>query len=217
MPKWDAEQYLKFGDERTQPVRDLIGRIQLPGPRRIMDLGCGPGNSTAELRKRWRAAQVAGLDSSAEMIGRAREAFPEGMWIPGDAAGWTAGEPYDLVFSNAMLQWVKNHEEVCPRLLAQVAEGGALAFQVPAHYDSPLHREILDVSRDPEWADRMAAARTALTNHPPEFYYELFEGRASRLDIWETVYYHVLAGPEAVLEWFRGSGLRPFLETLNGN
>jgi trans-aconitate 2-methyltransferase len=216
MPKWDAEQYLKFGDERTQPVRDLVSRIQLAMPLRIIDLGCGPGNSTEELRKRWPAAIVTGLDSSAEMVERARQAFPEGSWLSGDAATWVASEPYDLVFSNAMLHWVKNHEAVCPRLLEQVAEGGALAFQVPAHYDSPLHREILEVSRDAEWTERMTGPRAALTNHPPEFYYDLLEGRSSRLDIWETTYYHVLAGPDSVLEWFRGSGLRPFLEALNG-
>jgi trans-aconitate 2-methyltransferase len=217
MPKWDAEQYLKFGDERTQPVRDLISRIQLPSPRRIIDLGCGPGNSTEDLRRRWPTATTTGLDNSTEMIERARQAHPEGTWVPGDAATWTSTECYDLVFSNAMLHWVRDHEAVCPRLFDQVADGGALAFQVPAHYDSPLHREILEVSRDSEWTDRMVAARAALTNHPPEFYYDLLEGRASRLDIWETTYYHVLAGPDAVLEWFRGSGLRPFLEALNGD
>jgi trans-aconitate 2-methyltransferase len=217
MPKWDAEQYLKFGDERTQPVRDLISRIQLPDPRRIIDLGCGPGNSTEELRRRWPAAEIIGLDSSQEMIEQARRAFPEGTWVAGDAASWKAAEPFDLVFSNAMLHWVGIHEEVCPRLFNQVAHGGALAFQVPAHYDSPLHREIMEVSREPEWAERMAGARVALTNHPPEFYYDLLKSRAARLDIWETTYYHVLAGPDSVLEWFRGSGLRPFLEALDGD
>jgi trans-aconitate 2-methyltransferase len=217
MPKWDAEQYLKFGDERTQPVRDLIGRIQLPSPKRIVDLGCGPGNSTEELRRRWPAADITGLDSSPEMIGQAQRAFPRGMWVAGDAANWRAAEPFDLVFSNAMLHWVKNHEAVLPRLLDQVADGGALAFQVPAHYDSPLHREIMEVSREPAWSERMAGARAALTNHPPEFYYDLLEARATRLDIWETTYYHVLAGPDAVLEWFRGSGLRPFLEALDSD
>ncbi|HEY7391766.1 MAG TPA: methyltransferase domain-containing protein [Bryobacteraceae bacterium] len=217
MPKWDAKQYLKFGDQRTQPVRDLISRIQLPNPRRIIDLGCGPGNSTEELRRRWPEADITGLDSSPEMIGRARGAFPEAIWVAADAASWKAAEPFDLVFSNAMLHWVRNHEDVCPRLLDQVADGGALAFQVPAHYDSRLHREIMEVSREPEWTDRMAGARAALTNHPPEFYYDLLKSRAFRLDIWETTYYHVLAGPDSVLEWFRGSGLRPFLEALDGD
>jgi trans-aconitate 2-methyltransferase len=214
MPVWDAEQYLKFGDERTQPVRDLVGRVNLANPRRIVDLGCGPGNSTEELRKRWPGSFIAGLDSSPEMIARARESYSLGEWQVGDASTWTAGQPFELLFSNAMLHWVRDHERVCPHLFRQVAPGGAMAVQVPAHYDSPLHREILEVSRETEWADRMAGARNALTNHPPEFYYDLLAPRAAHMDLWETTYYHVLAGPESVTEWFRGSGLRPFLEAL---
>jgi trans-aconitate 2-methyltransferase len=215
MPLWDAEQYLKFGDERTQPVQDLIGRVYLENPRRIIDLGCGPGNSTEELRKRWPASRIVGIDSSAEMIEHARRMYPQEEWQLEDAALWTAEHPFELVFSNAMLHWVRDHEEVCPRLLDQVAPGGAFAVQVPAHYDSPLHREILEVSHDPLWNHRMDRARNALTNHPPEFYYDLLGPRASHLDLWETTYYHVLAGPESVLDWFRGSGLRPFLEALD--
>src|SRR5438477_601218 len=143
MPQWDADLYLKFGGERTQPVRDLVHRIQLADPRRIIDLGCGPGNSTAELQRRWPGSSIAGLDSSAEMIGKARQVFPEGQWEVGDAASWTALEPFDLVFSNAMLHWLPNHARLCRHLMNQVAGGGALAVQVPAHYDSPLHREIM--------------------------------------------------------------------------
>ena len=214
MPVWDPERYFKFGDERTQPVRDLIGHLRLENPRRIIDLGCGPGNSTQELRTRWPRSSVIGLDSSPEMIARARQTHPEEEWRLGDAACWTAEYPFDLVFSNAMLHWIRDHEHVCSRLLEQVAPGGALAVQVPEHYDSPLHREIIGISRDPAWTDSMAAARSALTNHPPEFYYELLAPVASRLDLWETTYYHVLTGPEAVLEWFRGSGLRPYLAAL---
>ncbi len=214
MPTWDARQYLKFGDERTQPVRDLISRIRLENPRCIIDLGCGPGNSTEALRNRWRASAIVGLDSSPEMIRSAQAKYPQGEWLVGDAACWLAADPFELVFSNAMLHWVPDHERVCPRLLDQVAPGGALAIQVPAHYDSPLHREILEVSREPAWTDRMAAARSALTNHPPGFYYDLLKPLAADIDLWETTYYHQLAGPESVLEWFRGSGLRPFLEAL---
>jgi trans-aconitate 2-methyltransferase len=214
MPQWNPEQYLKFGSERTQPVRDLIGHILLESPQSIVDLGCGPGNSTEELRKRWPGSSVQGVDNSPEMIGRARRAYPNGQWQIGDAASWTPEEPVDLVFSNAMLHWVPDHERLCPRLLDQAAPGGALAVQAPAHYDSPLHREILEVSRHPAWTDRMEQARGALTNHPPEFYYDLLAPVASRVDVWETIYYHELAGPESVLEWFRGTGLRPFLEAL---
>jgi trans-aconitate 2-methyltransferase len=215
MPQWDAGQYLKFHMERTQPVWDLLHRVRLEAPRRIMDLGCGPGNSTEALRTKWPRSFVVGLDSSPEMIARAGEAFPDGVWQVGDASCWQAEEPFNLVFSNAMLHWLPKHEELCPRLWEQVAPGGALAVQVPAHYDSPLHREIMDVSRDTRWSSRMAGARGALTNHGPEFYYDVIAARAARMDLWETTYYHVLVGPEAVLEWFRGTGLRPFLEVLS--
>jgi trans-aconitate 2-methyltransferase len=215
MPQWDAGQYLKFNLERTQPVRDLLHRLRLAQPRRIVDLGCGPGNSTEVLRTHWTGSLVVGLDSSPDMIAQARQTFPDCAWQIADAAHWQAEQPYDLVFSNAMLQWLSNHEELCPRLLEQVAPSGALAVQAPAHYDSPLHREIIDVSCDLRWSDRMAGARRAMTNHPPEFYYDILRSRASRIDLWETTYYHVLAGPEEVLEWFRGSGLRPFLEALS--
>jgi trans-aconitate 2-methyltransferase len=214
MPQWNPEQYLKFGSERTQPVRDLISRIALESPRRIVDLGCGPGNSTEELAQRWPDSLIQGVDNSIEMIERAGRAYPNGDWRVGDAASWKPEEPVDLVFSNAMLHWVPDHEQLCPRLLEQAEPGGALAVQAPAHYDSPLHREIVDVSRHPSWADRMEKPRKALTNHAPGFYYDLLAPMASRVDVWETTYYHVLAGPGAVLEWFRGTGLRPFLEAL---
>jgi trans-aconitate 2-methyltransferase len=114
-----------------------------------------------------------------------------------------------------MLQWVPDHANLCPHLFRQVAPGGALAAQAPAHYDSPLHREILDVSRDPAWNDRMTRARESLTKESPAFYYDCLQAEASRIDVWETIYHHVLAGPDAVLDWFRGTGLRPFLEGLD--
>ena len=216
MPQWDAAQYLKFESQRTQPVIDLIHRIHLENPARVVDLGCGPGNSTAELRRRWPQASITGLDNSSAMIERARRALPEQQWQVADAASWTAGEPLDLVFSNAVLHWLPNHQRLCPRLLEQVAPGGALAVQVPAHYDSALHREILHVSANPAWSDRMEPARRAFTHHSPEFYYDLLGPLSTRIDVWQTIYYHVLEAPESVLEWFRGSGLRPFLEVLAG-
>lgn len=214
MPQWDADVYLRFENERTQPSIDLIRRIQLSDPRRIIDLGCGPGNSTQALRERWATASIVGLDNSAEMIEKAKRSYPQGTWILGDAGSWKAEQPFDLVFSNALLHWLPNHAELCRHLLDQVAEGGALAAQVPAHYDSPLHREILAVSKDPAWNDRLEAARAAITREPPALYYDALQCVAQRLDLWETIYYHVVAGPESVLEWFRGTGLRPFLEAL---
>ncbi len=214
MPVWDSAVYLKFASERGQPSLDLISRVNLRDPRRIMDLGCGPGNSTQALRERWPDASITGLDSSAEMIESAKRAHPGGSWIVGDASTWTTDTPFDLIFSNAMLQWVPNHASLCRHHFAQLAPNGALAVQAPAHYDSVLHREIIEVSKDPAWNERMQGARDSLTNHPPAFYYDVLQPLASRLDIWETTYYHVVAGPEAIIEWFRGTGLRPYLETL---
>lgn len=217
MPQWDPNQYLKFAGERTQPVVDLLHRIQIENPRRIADLGCGPGNSTEMLRGRWPDALIVGVDSSPVMLDKARQSRPDDQWVVGDAATWRGDEPFDLVFSNAMLQWVPHHDQVCRHLLGLLNPGGALAVSVPAHYDSPLHREIMEVSRDPAWVDRMDGARRALTNQPPGFYYDLLTPLVSKLDLWETTYYHVLSGPEGVVEWFRGTGLRPFLEALEAD
>ena len=217
MPKWDAAQYLKFGNERTQPAVDLLHRVELLNPSRIMDLGCGPGNSTEPLRVRWPHAEVFGLDSSPEMIAAAKKAYPEGNWLVGDAASWKADQPFDLVFANAMLHWLPDHAKVCKSWMEHVAPGGALAVQQPAHYDGTMRREILEVSQDPAWSGRMTAARTAIRCETPAFYFDVLQPIASRVNVWETTYYHVLAGPEGVLEWFRGTGLRPFLEALTSN
>jgi trans-aconitate 2-methyltransferase len=217
MPAWNADLYLKFANERTQPALDLINRINLDAPQRIVDLGCGPGNSTEALRSRWPDATIIGVDSSAQMIEAARQAYPNGIWQTADAAEWTSGEPLDLVFSNAMLQWLREHAKTCCRWFDQVRPGGVLAVQMPSHYDSPLQMEIIEVSTDPRWNDRMDSARAALTKHPPSFYYDVLQSAASRMELWETTYYHAFKGPEAVVEWFRGTGLRPFLEALSSD
>jgi trans-aconitate 2-methyltransferase len=131
MPQWDAGLYLKFSTERTQPSIDLIQRIALADPQRIVDLGCGPGNSTEALRRRWPGASITGLDTTDEMIEAARQAYPSGAWEVADAARWSAPEPCDLVFANALLQWIPDHQRMCRRLMEQVAPGGALAVQLP--------------------------------------------------------------------------------------
>jgi trans-aconitate 2-methyltransferase len=217
MPEWDATTYLQFANERTRPSLDLVQRIGMPDPRRIIDLGCGPGNSTEVLRRRWPEAEVTGLDSSPKMIESARASWPEHQWILEDAATWTAGEPFDLVFTNAMLQWLPDHARLLPRLFEQVAPGGALAAQLPAHYELPMHREIVEVSRDAAWDGRMQEARNALTKQPASFYYDTLQPLAARIDLWETIYYHEVPGPEALIEWFRGTGMRPFLEALSSD
>lgn len=214
MPKWDANQYLRFGDERTQPARDLVGRIEVANPRRIIDLGCGPGNSTAVLRRRWPEAEIIGLDSSREMIEAASDAHPEGTWVLADAGAWSADDPFDIVASNAALHWVPDHAGLFPRLLAQVARGGALAVQMPAHHRFQLHHLIREVAEDPQWRDLLREARSAMTRETPTFYFDLLEPLTSRLSIWETDYYQILESPRAMVEWFKSTGLRPYLEAL---
>lgn len=216
MPVWDANLYLKFGDERTQPSIDLVSRVNLANPEHIIDVGCGPGNSTAILRQRWPHAQVAGLDSSPGMLAAARLTRPDGEWIEADAAEWHANTSatFDLVFSNAVLQWIPNHAALVPGLFERVAPGGALAFQIPARMFSLSHQLILEVADDPAWSARMSAARQGFTLERPGFYYDALAGQAARLDIWETEYCHVMQDHDAIIQWVRGTAVRPFLEAL---
>ena len=214
MTDWNAEQYLKFADERGRPSLDLVARIAVSRPERIIDLGCGPGNSTAVLRRQWPQAEITGLDNSEDMIAAARESHPEGIWILADAATWTAEVPFDIVYSNAALQWLPDHESLFPHLFSWVAPGGALAVQIPAHFNSVLHKEIVEVAKNAEWLHLMDAPLNVMTKKPPSFYYNLLQPLAARLEIWETEYYHVMESPRAIIEWFRGTGLRPYLEAL---
>ncbi len=214
MSSWDPGQYLRFADERTRPAIDLAARVEVADPGRVVDLGCGPGNSTAVLRKRWPKAEVTGVDSSPEMIAAAKKSEPTGRWVLGDIATWAEEKPFDVVFSNAALQWVPDHAAVVPRLFGLVAPGGALAVQMPAHFDSPLHQLIDEIADRPEWRSRTAAAKKTLRVEHPSFYYEALAPHADRVELWLTEYIHVMRGPPAILEWIRGTGLRPFLAAL---
>jgi trans-aconitate 2-methyltransferase len=212
--RWNPDQYLRFAEERTRPSRDLVARIDLSSPARIVDIGCGPGNSTRVLCERWPNARILGLDNSPEMIRKAEADCLAGEWVLADAATWEPGEPCDLVFSNAALQWLPNHERLLPRLFGQVASGGALAVQVPANSDSPIHRAVTMVARRPEWCARLADCAGRLTYHPPSLYYDLLAPLAGRLDLWQTTYYHVLPGPQSMIDWYASTGMRPYLERL---
>lgn len=218
---WNPDQYLRFADERTQPARDLAARVRLTAPNpRIIDLGCGPGNSTAVLRERWPAArELTGLDSSETMLTAARADQPAGDWRPGDAATWVdaTGEGYDLVFSNAALQWVPDHDTLFPRLLQQVRPGGggALAVQVPARAYTALQKVIVEIAdSEPGWRERTQAARGAIRVASPQVYYDLLAPQAARIEIWETRYHHVLEHAGAIIDWLRSTGLRPYFEAL---
>jgi trans-aconitate 2-methyltransferase len=211
---WDPSLYLRFGSERTRPAIDLAARVDVANPRRVIDLGCGPGNSTAVLRARWPSAAVVGLDNDSEMLAAARQTDVGVSWELGDAATWQPSRSFDVVFSNAMLQWLPDHEELVPRLFRTVAPGGALAAQIPSHSRSVLHRQILETADSPRWREATRLARGAINTRDAEFYYDILSPIATRIDLWETEYCHVLDDSRAVLDWIRGTGLRPFLGAL---
>jgi trans-aconitate 2-methyltransferase len=217
MPSWNPGQYLKFDDERTRPCRELVARIALENPGTIVDLGCGPGNSTTVLAERWPGAKVSGLDRSADMIRVAREKSSQIHWEESDIATWQSSEPVDLVFSNAALQWVPDHQSVVPQLFAQVAPGGALAWQVPANIDAAAHRIMRELAASTAWQKHFPEPVPEWFVHPAPFYYDLLAPLAARIDLWTTKYFHILESPAAIVEWYKGSGLRPFLDCLHSS
>jgi trans-aconitate 2-methyltransferase len=212
MSAWDDAQYLKFADERTRPARELLARVPVPIARRVLDLGCGPGNSTALLRERWPEARVTGVDSSAEMLERARHDHPEIDWVLGDASRFVPEAAVDVSFSNALLQWLPDHAALIPLLFEQVRPGGVLAFQVPCNFGEPSHRLMRELSGP--WAERTAAVRRRSAVGSAGFYYDLLGPRARAVDIWQTTYEHVMLDAAAIVDWVKGTGLRPYLDVL---
>jgi trans-aconitate 2-methyltransferase len=211
---WDAEHYLRFSDARTLPAVDLLSRIGVDRARRVVDLGCGPGNSTVPLKARWPDAAITGVDSSEELLAAGRRDHPGINFVAGDIATWTATEPVDVVFANASLQWVGDHEWLMPRLFEQVAPGGVLAVQMPRNHDFATHRLMRQVAAEGEWRKQLAGAREPSPVKSPEFYYDLLAPHAASSTVWETNYIQTMDGVEAIIAWLHGTGLRPFLARL---
>ena len=220
MPTWDAKQYLRFHDQRTRPCRELAARISIGAPGRVIDLGCGPGNSTAVLAERWPKCALTGLDSSADMIAAARKSHPSIDWQIGDIAAWAEKNSgaYDIVFSNAALQWVDNHAALFPRLFRHVAAGGALAIQMPGNYDAPAHLIMREMALSPAWRGHFPADGIREWHvHDLAAYYDILAPIAAAVDFWETEYLHVMEDAAGIVEWYKGTGLRPFLDALAGD
>ena len=214
MSEWNSDLYLKFKQQRTQPALDLAKRIEKYNPLRVADLGCGPGNSTSVLKSVFPNARLIGVDNSSNMIEKARQTYPDIEFRLGDIHN--LNEKYDLIFSNACLQWIPNHNTLLPYLIEQLNDNGILAVQIPINWNEPLFKIIKDTveQSDFDFSQAYFENNDALS---PNEYYEILSMCASSFDIWETVYYHEMPSHEALIDWVRSTRLRPYLDCLNDN
>jgi trans-aconitate 2-methyltransferase len=213
MSDWNPALYSRFEDERTRPAAELLARVPLDAPRNVVDLGCGPGNSTELLVGRFPTARIVGTDSSQAMLATARQRLPQLSFEQGDIAEWAPTEPVDLAYANASLQWVSDHERLLPRLLSALAPGGVLALQMPDNLDEPSHRLMRDTAAallgTPADDDDKHRARILSAQQ----YYDLLAPCAD-VDVWRTTYYHRMDDAAAIVQWLRATGLKPYLDPL---
>lgn len=214
---WSATQYLQFEDDRTRPVRDLVAAIPTQTAQTVIDIGCGPGNSTELLCARYPDASATGLDSSSDMLDAARKRLPAVEFTLADLTTWTPAQPADVILANAVLQWVPNHEALFRRLVAGLTPGGSLAVQMPDNMAEPSQLAMDAAASVEAWSQTItqsAGFRAEMLT--AEGYIRLIRPLVTRLDVWRTTYMHILpGGPDAIVEWFKGSGLRPFLAPLD--
>lgn len=212
---WSASQYLKFEDERTRPARDLLAQVpDLPsGP--AFDLGCGPGNSTELIHQRFPDASLSGLDSDENMLLAAAKRLPGLTFEKADLATWVPPRGASLFYGNAVFQWLPNHLDIFERLTASLAPGGTLAVQMPDNRDEPTHLLMEETARSAAFADAFAGRTIRRDPLPaPSVYVERLSKQVAHIEVWHTIYYHRLANAEAIVEWVKGTGLRPYLDTL---
>ena len=218
MLDWDPALYRRYEDERTRPAAELLARVPLADAARAVDLGCGPGNSTELVARRFPEAVVLGIDNSEPMLASARERLPAARFEYGDIAQWTPSPDAapDLVYANAALQWVPDHATLIPRLFAALAPGGVLAIQMPDNRAEPTHRLMREIAAEAPWRDAIGDAdklRTELL--PLSGYYDLLACDAAVVDVWHTIYQHPLASARAIVDWVRGTGLKPYVDRLS--
>jgi len=216
---WSAAQYTRFERERNRPVVDLLAHIPTANVATAVDIGCGPGNSTELLLARYPNASISGMDSSTNMVDAARKRLPGLHFDVADIESWSDTGPFDVILANASLHWIPDHSRLFPALLAKLAVGGSLAVQMPDNLDEPAHVLMREIAANGRWRDKLfgASAKRA-ASHEAAWYYELLHGEAETIDVWRTTYHHRLAGGAAdIVEWFKGTGLQPFLNPLDAN
>ena len=216
--QWDPRQYLAFADHRLRPALELLARVPLEQPKRVVDLGCGAGTVTGHLRRRWPAAEVTGVDSSPEMLAQAARVEMPGAparWEQADIGTWRPAAPVDLIYSNAALHWLGDHAAHFPRLAGLLAPGGVLAVQMPHNQAAPSHTLMARAAQAGPWRERVSGrTRTAPTVAEPAFYYDLLAPRCRSVDVWETEYQQVMSGENPVAEFTKGSALKYLLDAL---
>ena len=199
MPAWDDAQYLKFADARTRPAAELLARVPVDEPAHVVDLGCGPGNSTALLLQRFPRAEIIGVDNSETMLTRARATLPTLRFVLSDVRNFRPEKPVDVLFANAVLQWVPEHAQVMPALFGSLAAGGCLAFQMPDNWNEPSHRLMRELIVP--YLPDATAVQSRIAIEPAAFYYDVLAPRARCVDIWQTRYEHVMPDAAAIVEW----------------
>ena len=216
MLDWNPALYTRYEDERTRPAAELLARVPLTQATRVVDLGCGPGNSTELLARRFPQADVLGIDNSEAMLVSARKRLPQARFEFGDIGQWTPDVAPDLIYANAALQWVSDHETLIPRLFAALAPGGVLAIQMPDNRAEPTHRLMREVASEAPWQEPIGDAdklRTELLGIGG--YYDLLARDAAHVDVWHTIYQHPMASAAAIVEWVSSTGLKPFVDPLD--
>jgi trans-aconitate 2-methyltransferase len=215
MADWNPDLYRRYEDERTRPARDLLAQVTQASPRRVVDLGCGPGNSTELLVQRFPQAQVTGTDNSESMLVSARQRLPGVAFELSDIATWQPVSAPDLIYTNAALQWVGGHEALIPRLFALLVSGGVLAIQMPDNRSEPSHQLMRELASEAPYNAYIPDAhnmRSAIL--PLASYYDLLAPQAEAIDVWHSIYQHPMASAASIVEWVRGTGLKPFIERL---
>lgn len=218
MKDWNSNQYLKFKKERTQPSLDLVNRIDIENPKKIIDIGCGPGNSTKVLADRFECAEILGVDYSDDMLKKAKENYPNIKFKKFDASRreWDLDTDYDIVFSNACIQWIPNHNELLLKMMSVLKPGGLLAVQVPLQNSQPVHRILKNVSKSSNWKSKFNFETPFFLLEDRE-YFDILSEISSNFSMWQTNYYHRLDCHNDIIEWYKSTGLKPYLDVLDEN